>query len=320
MKGFSTKDAKDMFGIIEKVWRKIKTLDIIGQELTLRVPENVAEYTVTIDVHRHRPLSRKLTFPVPEILGIKINSIPTLASENQAVLRGQEGLEIHFSNLSKNADTLLFSFECIIPNTRFIDNLVQRNVEREASSLETREYWLHAQLKYVEALRTRYGRLDVRNLDLLVNVGVYQEIKTSIPFSLIRELEVIRDWIRTTDRERKFKLDREHLKISRMPGHREVHDMLTTLQEIFLPKNFESFIEVMRPFYYSDCARGTMYFDIPYYSLPKTMNVIARTNLSLDIPAAEGKLIYKKDNIKNEISGVIGKRKKRKRAKKSRAR
>jgi len=168
------------------------------------------------------------------------------------------------------------------------------------------EYWMHAQLKHLSVLKTTYGRLDLRDMDFILDVGIHQTLKTRIPTQIIRELEVIRDLISETDRGRKFKLAFKHLQMRRRRQIRDVQNTLADLQKIFLPTTFSTFIEVERPFRYSDSVRGSDFYDIPFQTFPKTMKVISRTDLSLSTPAADGKLIFKRKELGDEISKIFG--------------
>ena len=83
-------------------------------------------------------------------------------------------------------------------------------------------------------------------------------------------------------------------------------EVLMDLQDIFEPLQFCTFVDVKSPFRYSDCIRGKEFYDkIPFPTFPKTMKVISRTDLSLDKPAAEGRLIYKKKDLQDKISEVF---------------
>ena len=61
-----------------------------------------------------------------------------------------------------------------------------------------------------------------------------------------------------------------------------------------------------RPFRYSDCIRGKELYDaIPFPTFPKSIKIVSRTDLSLDKPANEGRLIYKKKNFQKKISKIF---------------
>jgi hypothetical protein len=185
--------------------------------------------------------------------------------------------------------------------------LVQRDSQAESVSETKNEYWLHAQLKNLRALQTNYGRLDLLDLDLFLDVAVHQDVKPKIPTPFLEDLNIIAEWIAEKDRGKKWDLSLEHLRKQRAKRYAgKEQEVLRDMQDLFDPEHFCSFIDVTTPFHYFDCIRGKEFYDkIPFPTFPKTMKVVARTDLSLDNPAAEGKLIYKKRDLQEEVSLVF---------------
>ena len=217
--------------------------------------------------------------------------------------------KILLDKLSKDTDTFWATIEYDIKDNNFLNDLVQRDMQTESISETKNEYWMHAQLKNLRALQTNYGRLDLQDVDFFVDVAVHQDIKTKIPKPFTVDLEIVAKWISEKERGEKHDLSLEHLRQQRTQRYagRE-QEVLKDLQDLFIPEQFCTFIDVALPFRYSDCIRGKEFFDkIPFPTFPKAMKVISRTDLNLDNPAVEGRLVYKKKDFQDKISEVFSK-------------
>lgn len=96
-------------------------------------------------------------------------------------------------------------------------------------------------LKHLDIFRMTYKNIELRDLDFFVNVAIHQDIKTSIPKSFARQLEVLLEWSETSDREKKMRLSMEHLRLKRkreLP-RKSVLEFLGELQELFMPRKFK---------------------------------------------------------------------------------
>ena len=152
--------------------------------------------------------------------------------------------------------------------------------------------------------------MDLLDIPFGVNVAVHQDIKTKFPTRRQRELELIAKWAHELDRNRKRLLTHEHLRLKRQrPKEKDITKILNDLQILFTPLRFKSFIDVMKDFYYSDCFRGADFYDqIPFRTFPKWMAVISRTDLSIEKPASEGELVYKKAIFQEAVEKAITKK------------
>ena len=298
--------ASKMVGAAPKIYEILKACKIVSQEITVRVPESIGSYSLAIDIQQGRPVSRKIKFPFQLVKRVQAHSLPMFAPQDQAVVRVHDGFELAVDRLSKDCEILLLTFEYKIEDPRFLENIVQKNVQVDTVGEEKNEYWMHAQLKHLAALQTIYGGLDLRDIDVLVNVCVHQDIKTKIPQTFIRNLEVIKRLVQTRDRVEKWRLAQEHLRLGRAKYVHDPYQVLSDLQELFFPRTFAKFVEVANPFYYSDCIRGTDFYELPFPTFPRIMTVISRTDLSFKTPAADGKLIYKKRVFQQEVSKIFG--------------
>jgi len=312
--------ARSLFGLPEKIHKtlsKMKGLKILNQEIVAKTPELLGEYSVAIS---SGPFISKLKFPFPAIANLDIHSMPDYSDQRQVISRLRDGFEISLHRIQPPSEDLLLRFGFHIKDDKFVKNLVQKNVQRDSprgSKNEVDEYWMHAQLKEPKIFeRGGYGRLDLRDIDFGVNVAVHQDLKTAVPSDFVRNLKIISEWIKTKDRVKKWRLGWEHLHLKRKSYTGNEEELISDIQSLFFPHEFKRFVEVTEPFRYYESIRGIDFYDLPFQAFPRVMTVVSRTTLNLESPAAKGKLIYKKQVLRDEIFRVLGilkKKRKRKR-------
>lgn len=289
---------------------KIKSdFSVEGQYVTFLCPENREKWTIVF-ISKRGLLGGKKEFYFPSIKKVTVTSVIPLRdiTSKCVVLYPDKGFELIYKNLEERVPYIL-DVEFDIEHPRFIDNLVYRKVQDDTFQ-EYRRYWMQAQLKFVDALERRFSSIKFEDLDFDVRVSTHEDIRVSIPATFRRELEVVVEWLKETDRERKKRLTHEHLQIlrSRGGGARRtdsILELLQKLQDIFLPKTFRTFLKVERDFRYHDCIRGLDYYSAPFPTWPKFMTVITRTNLDLDKPAAEGVLDFSYPDFRRKIEDIF---------------
>jgi hypothetical protein len=84
-----------------------------------------------------------------------------------------------------------------------------------------------------------------------------------------------------------------------------IYALVTQLSSIFLPDRFRDFLDITPPFRYFNSKFGTDFYDFPGQVVPRTVKVTSRTDLSLEVPATEGKIIYKKLDLLKELEKVF---------------
>jgi len=297
--------------VLERGLRLIDKLkshfSIMGQGLRFLCPENCEEWTVFFSC-RKGLVGGKVSFPFPSIRRVSVQAVAPLKEVPIMPLPlkdvtsrcinplSEGGFELHYKNL-QNDVLYMLKVEFDIEDPKFIDNLVYKKVQ-EDSLQEHRKYWMHAQLKFLDVLEKPFSEVVFEDLNFDVRVSTHEDVYTVVPPNFRRELEVVVKWMSETDRERKMRLSMEHAKLlqARRGGKigkgKSILELLQSLQDLFLPKTFRTFIRVERDFYYHDCLRGVDYYTAPFPTWPKFMTVVTRTNLSLDKPAAEGFLIF----------------------------
>ena len=315
---FSEKYKETAIPLLEKTLEKgSKLIDILksdfsieGQELTFLCPENREEWSIVFQCKKGL-LGGKRSFQFPSVRKVSVYSIMPLkdvTSRCVNLLPGR-GFELNYKNLQPNVPYIL-KVEFDIENPKFIDDLVYKKVQEDTLQ-EYRRYWMQAQLRFIDALEKSFSEIKFEDLDFSVMVSTHEDIRTAVPASFKKELEVIVKWMKETDRERKSRLSQEHLRLlrARRGGEtkrgKSVLELLQELQDIFLPKTFRTFLKVEQDFYYHDCLRGADYYAAPFPTWPKFMIVITRTNLSLNKPAAVGLLDFNYLDFKRKIEELF---------------
>jgi len=281
---------------------------ILSQEITIRFPDQLQETSIAFEATGGL-IGRKIRFPFgrPHRVHLRPLRVPSGELES-AVSIDSSGFEINTKGMTV-ADTYVLDVEYDIPEPRFIDALVQRNVPAESPKGSLSEYWLHAALKHPRVLRGRFGKLDLRDLDFVVDVGIAEHLKTVVPQSLIRELEAGVALLAERNPHAKFQLGRKHAIAMARRGKGNTMELLGSLQAIFLPETFRTFVDVKEDFHYGECERGVNFYDtLPIPTWPRSMKVISRADLSLESPTAHGVLVYRKDDFLAGVKKALGER------------
>lgn len=305
--------AKGIQALMETAGKVNETLKresrIESEEVTLDCGVGLAVYSVVIGVKPgvSRWVNRTIRFPLPNIVRFEVRSLGTFALETQAVHRTADGGWEVFTPALSDADRFVVKVEYTVDGNGFLDALVHRNHDRDPRVTGSQEeYWMAAQFRHLDVLKNKYGRIDLRDIDFRVDVAVNQALKTAVPRSFVRELEVISSMIREKERGKKIRLAFEHLRTRNQGATGREAEILADIQAVFTVSKFQRFVEVKDEFRYADLQRGAKaYTQIPFASLPEHMTVVSKTDLSLSKPAANGKLIYRKAEFEKTIQELF---------------
>lgn len=296
---------ENMLKRVEKVDERVKEgFDVLGREIRIQCPSKVMNYLSYVKAKDAGVLQQKVPVQLGPPRRVSIRASRALSPVN-AISTVEQGFVVDLTRL-RRGDEYLLEVEYPIEDPDFVDDMVSRTVSRESPSQDKTEYWMYAQLRELEELRTRYGVVDLRDMDFFVNVDVHQDVDTTIPKAFRERLEAITALTRTADVNQKF---REWSKIRSTTfgssGGGDL-DTLSDIFRIFVPENFKSYVNVSKDFYYFDNEPGQNFLDFPLISIPKFVRVISRTDLGLDKPAAEGLLTFKRQDMLDEIRKHVG--------------
>src|SRR3972149_291020 len=265
---------------------------MLNQEIVVRCPEGIQKTSIAFEA-KGGVLGHKIRFPFGRPRAARLMPVKSLQDMSElALLLTDDGFEIDTRGMTKD-DIFLLDVEYEVKTEGFVDALVERSAASEFPKDRESEYWMHASLKHPKLLQTKYGRLDLRDVNFDVDVGVSEHIKTVIPNVFRAELELAVKLLAEREPHRKKVLGVAHTIAMRSRGQKSsLPEIMGDLQELFFPTTFGKYVTVTKDFHYAECLRGSNFYDaLPFPTWPKTMTVVSRTDLSLDRCAAEGVLV-----------------------------
>ena len=282
-----------------------ETFKIDGREMTVLCPESIQKYSLSIISKKNSFFHNKSRFELGMVRRATIRSLVGLESIN-AVNISENGFELDLKKL-KPGERYMLDVEYAIEDPNFLESLVNREVVAEMPHENSTDYWMVAQLKHLEALKSEYGRIDLRDVDFNVDVGVHQDVNTKIPEGFKDQVETIAQLTKKKGRSEKFKLYYKLLAIQNRPNGGREFEILSNIANLFSPLTFKKFVKVSQDFHYHYCEKGSNVYDYSFVSWPKFMKITARTDIGLNNPASKGTLTYKKFDFMSEIERLFGK-------------
>jgi hypothetical protein len=308
---------KSLFEVAEhvyKIWEKIPKTKILNQEATINVPESVVDYSLAISIPGNlRAIRKVIEVSAPSIHRVSasvLSPMPRTAREaikSYPCENGRVAYGLFPELLPPDSELISMTVSYTVDDISLLDDLVDRKKAHEPSGTEKNEYWMSAQLKHPKALVGRFGRFDLRDVDVTVDVGVTNELRNTIPSAFITRLKMFFQIMAETDPRRQHLAVPMLRRLAREKTAGQEFRILTDLESLFLPGAFSKYIEVLRDFRYSDCYKGKEFFELPIQIIPKKMNVISRADLTLEKPAADGTLVYKNNLLVEAIRSVLTK-------------
>ena len=307
--------AKALFGIAEyihKVWEKIPRTKILNQETTINVPESVVDYDLAVKIPpSFRSVRKPIQISAPSIVRVSASSLhpfPRTVREAIRKVEFEDGRIVYAlvpKFLPPDCDLISISVSYRIDDVSILDDIVDRKKAHEPSGADKNEYWMTAQLKHPKVLVGRFGRFDLRDVDVTVDVGVYNELKTGIPPDLTRRLGIFFDIMGETDPRQQWRAIPKLRSLAKTKTVGREFEIIVDLESLFMPGKFSKYVDVIKDFRYSSCYKGRAFYELPIQIIPKKMNVISRTDLTLEKPAADGTLIYKNNLFVQAIKGIV---------------
>jgi hypothetical protein len=301
---------------VEKMLKRADGIDsnvsdaftVQGREMTILCPESIQKYSLSLTAKPTGFFNKKAKFELGKVRRVNIRSIIGLQSID-AITPLDNGFELNLKKL-KPGEQYVLDVEYFLEEQNFLDSLVNREVVNETPEGDSTKYWMVAQLKHLESLKTNFCRIDLRDVDFNVNVGVHQDVSTKIPGAFKDQLETIAELTKRKGRSEKFKLFQKLLHIQNTKFGGKEYELLGDVMSLFSPPNFRKYVNVEKDFHYSTCEKGTSVYDFPIVTWPKFMKVTSRTDLGLDKPASNGQLIYKRGDFMTELEQIFGSSKK----------
>ena len=279
--------------------------NIQGREMRIDCPDSLQHYSVSFESKKSF-LPRKIRFNFGKVKRVAIKPVMSLNTIHEGINYLEDGFEIDLRKLESN-ELYLMDIDYKIEDKNFVDSLVQKKVSKDSSSSgDVEEHWIEAHLKHVPSLKGKFACIELRDMDFGVDVSVHQDIKMKVPEAFQRQLATIMRLTKKIGRSESHNVFTELLHQQRNKYSGSEVEILQQLQNLFVPVTFKKYLDVKQDFSYFDCERGTEYFNnLPFPTWPKTMKVISRTDLNLEEPAADGTLIYKREDFKKDIAKIF---------------
>lgn len=294
---------------IYRIWERIPKTKILNQEATIRVPENVVDYSLAVSIPKNfRSIQSNVKINAPSITRASASSLyrtPKTIRGAMKSLPSGEGYVLYPKLLPSDSEIISLNVSYAIGDISLVEDLVERTWTHDPGGAEKNEYWIHAQLKHPKVLDSKFGRFDIREVDVTVDVAVHNELRTSIPSPFVRRLKIFFDLLSETDPRQQFRVIPQLRSLAREKTAGQEFKILKNLEGLFLPRTFSKFVDVIKDFRYSTCYKGKEFYDLPIEIIPKKMEIVSRTDLSLEKFASEGILTYKRDALMEAIKAIF---------------
>lgn len=300
---------------VHKIWEKIPKTKILNQEITINVPESIVVYNLAVKIPPNfRSIRKPIEISAPSIVRLSASSLHpfprtvTEATKELVYPDGHRAYALFPEFLPPECDLISLTTSYRIGDPSLLDDLVDRAKGHEPSGPEKNEYWMHAQLKHPKVLHdSGFGRFDLHDVDVTVDVGVHNELKATLPPAFISRLKTLFSVMAERDPRRQHMAIPKLRRLAKEKTAGREFKILVDLEALFMPGAFSKYVDVLKDFRYSDCYKGKECYELPIEIIPKKVNVISRADLTLEKPAAQGTLIYKNNLLVEAINNIVSK-------------
>lgn len=200
----------------------------------------------------------------------------------------------------------LFSIEISYRmDDEFLKGLVRARSSPEPLRDQVR-YELSAQLRNLEGLELGFSEVDIEEFPVSARVHIADRINMNVPKYVKELLKIETEILDERNPHAGMKvveLQRKKTQLLRRLGKASLADKIKDLSLVLTPSHFINYVKTIEDFKLHHCERGTEFFRaLGMLQLPKSMNVISRTDLNLKKPAAKGTMIYESRKFDEEIA------------------
>lgn len=316
--GSLVEDAASAGVIIKDLSKLIKPLvstlseagtDIQSPELRLKCTEDFLEYTAGLRFRERLWTGSHATLRIPPPRRFRIYSLFPYEAIDGCHSVTENGVVLNRDGLKDKGDSFRVELEYDLEGSQTLSGLVFTSSPADtvalSSDTDIQRFWLHSELKSLDFLKSLYRRVRVEDLDVQVDVTLREEIRDAITPEFRREMMMLAKF-QSEDRNeqaRAIAYRRHHLR-SRYSGN--FFAAMQAAEELVQPSRFRRFLSLEGPYRLSKCTRGPDFSDaVLPVSLPHSMLVYSTTDLTLEEPAKEGKLIYKKSDFSKKMQSAL---------------
>ncbi len=283
-------------------------VDVQYPELRFKCAEQTMEYTAGLRVKNRFWQGNYAKLKMHPPAKFRLFSLDPYSPLDEATTITNEGIVIDRRLIRPNVENFKVELEWSLESRKALSGIVYTSSPTETLADEESEiqrYWLHAELKTVDFLKEVYRNVRVEDIDVQVEVTLRDDIKSVMTPELRFEIMMMAK-LGSSDRNvqrRALEYRRAH-PLPRFKG--DLLQVMQDTQELFQPSKFQRFLSMDGPYRLSRCSKGASLPDLflPLY-LPQSMQVYSATDLTLEQPAKDGKLVYRKSDFLRRLSRVL---------------
>ncbi len=296
-------------GLVEKALARLNPTSPETKGLEIFCPEDRARVSIHI---RASPLIKKLnrvvSIPSKGVRSIDLRSLTNFDDLSALVdLEGNE-YRIHLGNLPGSDESAVLVVDYDIPTPKAISAIAYSESKADIIGTEEKDrYWMYAGLKDPDALERAYGKVNLRDFSVSINVGIFEKVLAAIPRSLVLRFAALKGALGEHERQRRLKLLLQYNAARTSASKTDDLSAMAALREVFTTEPFRRFVTVDRPFFY-ERAQPNQFAQGPasLFELPKFVTVESRVSLHRKQEAAESYLYYSAGQLRDHIEDMLG--------------
>jgi hypothetical protein len=277
-------------------------------EFRLKSAENLVEFNTGIKVKSGIFTGSHLKLNIPAPDKARMYSLSPYRPLDGAVEVTPSGVSVNRSKVEGYGESFRLELEYTLSGPNALAGLVYTSSPAETISVgggDVQRYWLHSELKTLKSLKEIYERVRVEDVDVRVDVTLRDDINNVIPEDVRFEMMMM---ARLSSSDRNVSSTaaayRRRHPVPRFRGN--LFQVTQEMMELCQPSKFRKFLTLEGPYRMAKCNRSAALADIYLpVSVPHAMEVYSKTDLTLEEPAKDGKLIYKKSDFLNQLEKII---------------
>ncbi len=277
-------------------------------EFRLKSADNIIEFNAGIQIRPSILSGEYLKVRISPPSKVRLYSLSPYRPLDDAIQITDYGLAISRSVVQGVGESFRLDLEYSLTGPNALADLVYTSSPPETISTDSgdvQRYWLHSELKTLRALRDIYDHVRVEDVDVKVDVTLRDDIKDVIPAEVKHEMMMM---ARLTSSDRNVAATAATYRLHHpMPKfHGNLFQLTEDMMELCQPSKFRKFLSIEGPYRMSKCARSAALADLYLpVAVPHAMEVYSNTDLTLEEPAKDGKLIYKKSSFLSQIEKIL---------------
>ena len=291
--------------------------EIESPELRLKCPQELVEYTAGFKLKSGFWSGNHARLRIPPPRRFSLYSLFPYGPVDGCAQITEDGVVLDRSILKDRGESFRVELEYELSSEQAVGGMVYTSSPPEMASGEEEDevqrYWLHAELKSTDFLRELYRRIRVEEVGLQVDVTLRDELKDAFTPGFRHDM-VMMAKLQSSDRNELARA-MAYKKFHKKPEFSgDLFGAMHAADELVQPSHFRRFLDLEGPYRIAKCSRGADFTDVVLpLSLPQSMLVYSTTDLTLEDPAKEGRLIYRKSAFADKLRAALEGRPEKKR-------